>query len=47
MSEKKRLDAEALEVESLEVEELDAVAGGGTDQNVNCFTCTCPPQQTL
>jgi hypothetical protein len=45
MSEKKRLDPEAIEVDSLEVEELDQVAGGNTDQNMNCHSCTCPAQK--
>jgi hypothetical protein len=47
MSEKKRLDPEAIEVDSLDVEELDAVAGGlNGDQNQNCYSCTCPaPKQ--
>ncbi len=45
MTEKKRLDTDAIEVDSLEVEELDAVAGGNTDQNANCYSCTCPPKQ--
>ncbi len=43
--EKKRLDPEAIDVDSLEVEELDQVAGGETDQNMNCYSCTCPPKQ--
>ena len=43
--EKKRLDPENIEVDSLEVEELDQVAGGNTDQNMNCHSCTCPPAQ--
>ncbi|HEX6745971.1 MAG TPA: hypothetical protein VF092_01565 [Longimicrobium sp.] len=45
MSDKKRLDPEAVEVDSLEVEELDQVAGGETDVNQNCHSCTCPPAQ--
>ena len=42
MTEKKRLNADEIDVDSLEVEELDQVAGGETDVNANCYSCTCP-----
>ena len=42
MTEKQRLDPEDLDVDSLQVDELDQVAGGNTDQNMNCHSCTCP-----
>ncbi|HEX6745968.1 MAG TPA: hypothetical protein VF092_01550 [Longimicrobium sp.] len=45
MTEKKRMNPEEIEVDSLEVEELDQVAGGETDINQNCHSCTCPPRQ--
>jgi hypothetical protein len=43
MTDKKRLDPDAIDVDSLEVEELDQAAGGMVDENVNCYSCTCPP----
>lgn len=49
-TEKKRLDAAALDLESLDVEELEEAAGGGqatTEGNVNCGSCTCPPNPIL
>ena len=45
MTDRKRLDPENIEVDSLEVEELDQVAGGETDQNANCYSCTCPAKK--
>ncbi|HEX6745970.1 MAG TPA: hypothetical protein VF092_01560 [Longimicrobium sp.] len=42
MSEPRKLDPEQIDVDSLEVEELDQVAGGETDVNKNCYSCTCP-----
>jgi hypothetical protein len=45
MTDRKKLDPENIDVDSLEVEELDQVAGGATDQNANCYSCTCPPKQ--
>lgn len=44
MSTRKRLDPDSIDVDSLEVEELEHVAGGETDKNVNCHSCTCPAQ---
>jgi hypothetical protein len=44
MTDKKRLDPQAIDVDSLEVEELDQVAGGA-DVNENCYSCTCPVKQ--
>ncbi len=47
MAAKKRLDPKAIDVDSLDVEELESVAGGETDVNQNCHSCTCPAEPII